>query len=553
MPRRPPRAVIAILVPLTLLPLMTLPFLTPPVAAERSRAVARALDPDPGSRESMRLGWTQVLKPALQTPVGWQGSLSSCDEGSPSPAAQQATARVVNYIRDLVGVEPVVFSSTLSAQAQEAALMMARNEQLSHAPPSSWACYTGDGAAAAAKSNLYLGRSDASAITGYMDDPGAVNTPVGHRRWIIDPRQTTMGSGSVDAPGGDWRQQSHALLVIDPPSWQSLPAGTPAYLPWPVAGYVPVQIEPEGRWSLSASDPLTDFSQASVLVNGSAAGVTVHPVKNGYGPPTVVWNFRPGFKAGDEDRKYDVVVSGIRRGGASLPSYSYTVTLFDGDAAPPFAPPSVTRVGRAHQVSLTDFSTAWRATDSDKVTGLQTRSRQRTASSRYGEWAEDPWEEGARSSTLWQTLAIGTTVCESARARDEADHVSDWTSPTCVHTPIDDSWLLRSSGWDKNARGRLWFGSATASTERGSTLTMSNVVNVTRLGVVATRCTGCGKVAVMVGRKEVGTISLDAARTRRKSVLTLPALNEPRDGTVKVVVLSRGRQVEIDGLVASQD
>ena len=296
MPRRPPRAVIAILVPLTLLPLMTLPFLTPPVAAERSRAVARALDPDPGSRESMRLGWTQVLKPALQTPVGWQGSLSSCDEGAPSPAAQQSTARVVNYIRDLVGVEPVVFSSTLSAQAQEAALMMARNEELSHAPPSSWACYTGDGAAAAAKSNLYLGRSGASAITGYMDDPGAVNTPVGHRRWIIDPRQTTMGSGSVDAAGGDWRQQSHALLVIDPPSWQSLPAGTPAYLPWPVAGYVPVQIEPEGRWSLSASDSPTDFSQASVRVNGSAAGVTVHPVENGYGPPTLVWNFPTGFR-----------------------------------------------------------------------------------------------------------------------------------------------------------------------------------------------------------------------------------------------------------------
>ena len=51
--------------------------------------------------------------------------------------------------------------------------------------------------AAAGKSNLFLGRSGAGAIAGYMDDPGSGNTAAGHRRWIIDPRQTTMGSGSV--------------------------------------------------------------------------------------------------------------------------------------------------------------------------------------------------------------------------------------------------------------------------------------------------------------------------------------------------------------------
>ena len=394
MPRRPPRAVIAILVPLTLLPLMTLPFLTPPVAAERSRAVARALDPDPGNRESMRLGWTQVLKPALETPVGWQGSLSSCDEGAPSPAAQQSTARVVNYIRDLVGVEPVVFSSTLPAQAQEAALMMARNEELSHAPPSSWACYTGDGAAAAAKSNLYLGRSGASAITGYMDDPGAVNTPVGHRRWIIDPRQTTMGSGRwtrTAATGGSSPTRSSSSTRRRGGRCRQAP-GVP-----PLAGGRPRARADRARRPLvvvGLRPPLLDFSQASVLVNGSAAGVTVHPVENGYGPPTVVWNFKPGFRAGDEDRKYDVVVSGIRRGGALLPSYSYTVTLFDGDAPPPFAPPSVTRVGRAHQVSLSDFSTAWRATDSDKVTGLQTRSPPADSEQRLRRVGREPVEEG---------------------------------------------------------------------------------------------------------------------------------------------------------------
>jgi len=64
---------------------------------------------------------------------------------------------------DLVGVEPVAFSSALSAKAQEAALMMARNETLSHGPPSSWACYTGTGASAAVSAK-WLARPDSKVL-----------------------------------------------------------------------------------------------------------------------------------------------------------------------------------------------------------------------------------------------------------------------------------------------------------------------------------------------------------------------------------------------------
>lgn len=298
--------------------------------APRSTPTATvAVDPDPADRESMRRGYLEILEPAMQVPIGWTGDLATCDAGAPSSAALTATHTAINYFRDLVGVDPVLLDRTLSRKAQEAALMMARNGSLSHNPPSTWHCYSADGYEGARRSNLHLGYAGATAIAGYMVDPGAGNTAAGHRRWIMDPRQTRMGSGSVKVPGGSWNTTSDALYVLDSSSWQAVPADTPDFLPWPVAGYFPGQLEPNGRWSLSGKGAV-DFSAATVTVDGSSNGITVHPVENGYGLNTLVWNFNPGFALGDDDRTYRVVVSNIR--GAAVTSYAYDVTLFDAEA-----------------------------------------------------------------------------------------------------------------------------------------------------------------------------------------------------------------------------
>lgn len=549
-PRRSPLPLVA-----TLLATVTLAALVigvPPAAATQQPAEpdrAAAVDPDPADRESMRQGYLEILKPALATPIGWTGDLASCDAGAPSAAAQQATLTAVNYVRDLVGVEPVVFSTALSAKAQEAALMMARNGDLSHDPPDDWACRTQTGEDAAGRSNLSLGITGAEAIAGYMDDDGAGNEIAGHRRWIIDPRQTTMGSGSVQGSG--WQSTANALYVLDSASWQETPAATPEYLPWPVAGYVPVQLEPAGRWSLSASDQDTDFSGASVTVNGSAAGITVHPAQEFYGPPTLVWDFDPGFAPGDPDRTYRVVVSGIVVGGVPT-SHAYDVTLFDAEASTgtDIEPPTVTGKGKDFAVRLGGFSTDWSATDPSGVDGFQQRTRTRAPGTSFGAWsAPDGWHDSP--ATTWSPLPLGGTLCLSAQAKDTVGNVSAWSAPTCVHTPLDDASLTGSRGWRTVAGDGLWQGSAQSTRRNGAVLTGPTAVDVDRLGLVATHCPGCGKVAVYVGATKVGVVALGSTPTRRQVVTVLPRLATPLDGPVTLVVRSTDKPVQVDGVVVS--
>jgi uncharacterized protein YkwD len=279
---------------------------------------------DTSSRASVRAAYKNVLEPALAVPIGWTGSAGSCTPGAPSANAQQATLTAVNWFRDLAGLAPVTFDAGFSSQAQAAALIMQAQDDLSHDPPPDWACWSQAGHDGAGHSNIALGAAGARAIALYMEDGGGGNSVAGHRRWVLDPHQQVMGSGSTSG--------ANALYVLgtrDPsvvgPEWTG----------WPTAGYFPQQIEPGGRWSLSSSDDTTDFSNATVTVSrgGTSLPVTVYPVIDGYGDNTLVWQVDPGYGTGRPDQRYDVTVSNIMRNGVPL-THAYSVTLFDADVDP---------------------------------------------------------------------------------------------------------------------------------------------------------------------------------------------------------------------------
>ena len=274
-----------------------------------------------GTRASAYAAYQNTLKPALAVPMGWTGNTAGCVAGSPSVAAQDATLTAVKFFRDMAGLAPVSFNADYSAKAQQAALMMYAENAINHNPPSTFRCYSTAGYQGADNSNLYLGLAGARAVAGYMDDPGSSNTFVGHRRWILYPPQSVMGSGSTCC--------SNALYVFGA---QTAPASPPAWVAWPTPGYFPFQVEPEGRWSLSASVAATDFSKARVSVTsgGVQLPVTVHTPVAGYGNPTLVWQLTHGYATGRADRAYNVSVTNIVQNGVVI-THQYTVNLIDAE------------------------------------------------------------------------------------------------------------------------------------------------------------------------------------------------------------------------------
>jgi uncharacterized protein YkwD len=275
-------------------------------------------------------------------PMDWNGDILTCLAGTNSPSFREAIIRRVNFFRAMAGLPGVVTLNELwSGKCQEAALMMAAHGSLSHYPDPTWKCYTTAGAEAAAQSNLYHGRNDASAIDGYMDDWGAPNYFVGHRRWILYPPQQFMGTGSVPSEQGILG--ANALWVVG--GFGSRPP-QPVWVSWPPEGFLPYQLLPKisARWSLSISG--ADFTSAQVVMScaGTNVSLTVEALQNdhGYADNTIVWipngvsTTPPG-----SDLTYQVSVTQVIVAGMAQ-EFAYSVTVIDPIAAPPV--PSVINI-----------------------------------------------------------------------------------------------------------------------------------------------------------------------------------------------------------------
>jgi uncharacterized protein YkwD len=263
--------------------------------------------------------WSQYAR--VQTlSTGWTGDVSRCSAGASSAASNAATLSAMNYVRSLAGLAPVSLSATLNARAQAAALIMSANGALSHTPPSSWRCYSSAGAAAAGRSNLalsYPSIQSGQIVDLYMDDPGSTNAAVGHRRWMLNPFVTQVGTGSTNT--------ANALTVIGP---QSASRPNPRWVGWPTAGYFPNAIEPNGRWSLSSGRRNVNFAKARIKVfyGSSRLSVRKYRVENGYAQPTLVWQMPT---SAPKTGTFRVVVKNIKKRGARHPLHtSYYVTLF---------------------------------------------------------------------------------------------------------------------------------------------------------------------------------------------------------------------------------
>lgn len=273
---------------------------------------------NPFVMQSVKNAYLIRYKPNRVKSLVWSGQISGCVSGNPGDGFREATVNVLNYYRALAGLpDDVKLDLNASEGAQESALMMAANGQLNHSPPSTWNCYTQLGASTAGSSNIALGAEGPSAIDLYMDDWGSNNSAVGHRRWILYPPLSSVGSGTVN--GGD------TLKVIG--GWGSR-ADTPNGVSWPSMGYFPLQHLPGSkRWSFSKSGVGVSNATVSMTKNGVPVGVTLEPFYYGYGDDTIVW--LPD-SVDSTPANYVVTLKNVTVNGATS-TISYPITTFDAE------------------------------------------------------------------------------------------------------------------------------------------------------------------------------------------------------------------------------
>ena len=169
----------------------------------------------------------------------WSGRVitDTGDSGDTSQDYKDAVLRRINFVRAMAGLpDGVTFNSTFSAKSQDAALMMSANNQLSHFPPNSWTFWTADGREAAENSNIAIGSAGPDSVMGYIEDHGANNAVVGHRRWLLYPQTEVMGTG--DVPGDRRRFERAGQLHLGfRRQFRRDPDRPPARVSWP--GHLP--------------------------------------------------------------------------------------------------------------------------------------------------------------------------------------------------------------------------------------------------------------------------------------------------------------------------
>ena len=233
--------------------------------------------------------------------LGWTGNINICDPGTISTLSLNNTLDRINYFRDLVGLpSDIIFDPILNQKCQESALMMEANGTVDHYPPTSWDCYTADGASAASYGNLAFGIHSSDAITGYIQDPGINNYGVGHRRWLLYTRANTFGTGS-----SLW---SNVTWVIDIPSFN---APFYEFVAYPSEGFFPAPLVFD-RWSFSMPD--ADFSNTTISMTdeqGINIPLTIEPAFANAGDNTIVWVPDQAYLNlnSSEDEKYTINIS----------------------------------------------------------------------------------------------------------------------------------------------------------------------------------------------------------------------------------------------------
>jgi hypothetical protein len=233
----------------------------------------------------------------------WTGAVMGCSAGTLSDAGKDNALKLINLYRFLADLPPVTRDAAKDQSSQECALMMDANNQLSHSPPASWACYSMNGATAAGRANICTGRA-VRCIDLYMSDFGN-ETTIGHRRWFLSNQLGPVGIGGTT--GGS----CHHVIG-------GTGTATKPWLAYPPPGPVPLEaihipglpsIDSTG-WTVQSYGNTFNLTGATVTVTegGQNRPVTVTRLGDNYGSRYAL-RFNPMGWRTEAGRTYQVTVS----------------------------------------------------------------------------------------------------------------------------------------------------------------------------------------------------------------------------------------------------
>ena len=307
--------------------------------------------------------------------------------------------------------------------------------------------------------------------------------------------------------------------------------GAPVYVSsWaPFGGAQPVVVVSHTRWNL-----LPTYPRSGTFVQ-AAGRSTVYRIQSGVASVVLSWDPYGGPKPATAVDPAALNYAGT--GGI----WNHLIT----------ARPSVSMTGPGTLVSTRAWAAAtWTSPIlSSSVRNYDVRYRWAKWNGGFGGWVRPTtWQHNnARERSIH--LKHGYDYCVSVRARNQVGQLTGWSKKRCLTRNLDDRSLTASSGWNGGTGSDFLGNTYLATKTKGATLRASSA-HVRRVGIIASTCPKCGKVAVLVGGVRIATINLYSASAQNRTLLMLPSFSR-RVADVVLKVASSDLRVMIDGLVVS--
>ena len=151
-------------------------------------------------------------------------------------------------------------------------------------------------------------------------------------------------------------------------------------------------------------------------------------------------------------------------------------------------------------------------------------------------------------SSRWRLdqLTAGThTVTAAASLGSQADATPARRTFT---RPVNDLELSHSRAWRERTGKRGYFLDSFSQTRSHGATLRTRARHIKKIALVATRGIGFGTVKVYLGTQLLRKVSLSGRTLRKRRIIPIARFDQRRRGLVRVVVVSRGKVVRIEGL-----